>query len=1201
MDEIVHLEEIKEEEETTRLERELLLGELWRRSNRRDFALTAEGAGRNVIQFQDVLPPIEETEGTTARDSSIHFILHPLDSRSEVFFVQDATDGESLLVDEVLGNEKRDEQRPAWHRRRCSAVDVQEPSPKNSGTQRLSAHAIEKRREDQSVKSRESTTGGAFPGPFSKQFSWNSAFFLPRSASRYTQEETERTKARQVGSTLRDVCAPSRRRSSVKVTARKSPRGSGRLAQSDDLAATEVSRTSDDANQSEPCKSPGLFASQSKSTTQRPFFSTDLLTSFFSGGSTSFEKEQGRTAGAGGQTTGLLSTIFLTSTLEENERVMPETGEHIQYDVQASEQESSNAKAASKTKSSNAISSTQFETAAGESTMQANKSEAPLETEEEALKEGGTESAVAETSADASKVAQTSAIKTLDTFQAAPNLVSETVVVASLSPSTVTAQKSPVANSRFSEGAEEIEEPASPPPPAPKEVETNAAVAGSPPLEAPVEVFSANSVVCVVTCLVVFWVVVVFIWSQSVPGGDQSTRTTTTATTSTTVGFSAYLCNTKPCLREGDYLKQLLNGAERPCTNFYRYVCERWSPGPIATASQPDILWSRDTILEREMEAEAIKYVTSNPESVRPIQALLQACNDRLLASSSVAEMRLLFRRWKIDEWPLPAYTSRPWDDVWILAGDLLRDVGLAALVDVFLARDPSGDQRAVIAIDLPEPLHFPHLGAMEWPLIRSALQETLSLFDITDNSDVEKFLNDSSAVFDVVEVLYQSASFDETEVVNLSELESSLHKLITYATRSNTTGQNDQEHHSDVRVLLIDPRFARALTASLRPLPTSALLNHLGFRALVRLAAFLPDSLSFLRQLSFLEAAGRSEKPDTMSLCLRTLERAAPGCFSRALSAPLHHSGAAALRRNWLSDLETVLLRALPRLPWLDGISIAAVAERIRRLHLDTAFFDGATRGKDNISCAALDIRVLHAPIEALVEVFRRRPLTSVGSWRRTARALETWPTLDLPSGSVLHVPAGLVNGSVPANESLFAFHLARVAVRFYAAVAPVLHADSAYYRSFPLSERSERNVQQLLACMSAGGWHQWAAPAGSNRDVWLRRWLLDQTLALELGLHSFRELSAPGRVWKLDQRFANLAHVDSKQLFFVYYALDHCELRGSGENQSRRELLLRRRLPAAARVNLPLRNLPAFTEAFGCSSDDALAARSPCTLFQH
>ncbi|KAH8010204.1 hypothetical protein HPB51_026256 [Rhipicephalus microplus] len=737
----------------------------------------------------------------------------------------------------------------------------------------------------------------------------------------------------------------------------------------------------------------------------------------------------------------------------------------------------------------------------------------------------------------------------------------------------------------------------SPPP------EVQAGAVESPPSSVPVAIISGNCLLLIAACLLILLFVIAVIAAivTRQDGARETTEHTSCSFVTTTRSKApavsgVYLCKTEACLREGAYLNSLLSGDIRPCTNFYQYVCERWLPERAAANATSKTFGSRDTIIEAQMETKFVKSVTSNPEYVRPVQALLQACNDRPLASSAMTELRKLFHQWNMDEWPLPPYATRSREDVWILAGDLLRDLGLAAIVDVFSARDPSDDRGILVAVDSPEPLYFPRGDVAGSQIVRAALKEVLHLFDVVDALSVDRFASDVIRVFGVLETLYQPVIHDEAEVLHLSEIDAGFGKLIKRATRGNKT---TAEHQENARVLVLDPKFTNALPGYLGLVPTPAILNYLIFRAFVRLAAFLPDSMSSLRRLSYVESAGRFEKPEVLSLCLRTLERAAPICFLRALAQP--PSSMAALRRHWLSDLESVLHRALPRIRWLDALSRAAVAERLRLLRIDASFIGSP---KSAGPCAAADVRVLRAPMTALVEIFRRRPLQSITSWWRRALPLSTWPSLDLPSGYLVHLPPGLINDSVPANGSLlFAFHLARVAVRLYAAMMPILYAGSLYDRSLPLTDMSESRTRTLLACLDLGEWHQWAAPLGSNRDSWLRRWLLDQTLALELALLSFRKLSAADRVWELDTRFANLAEVTSTQLFFVYYALDHCERRDAeeaGNEHAHRELLLRRRLPSSAMVNLPLRNMPAFAKAFECVPGDYLRANWSCLLFQ-
>ncbi|KAH7937420.1 hypothetical protein HPB49_011994 [Dermacentor silvarum] len=1196
-EEVVCQEETREAEETARLERELLMGELWRRSRAREDILEGDTAGKvqcRVMEETRLNDGGYDVSGTTASDRVIHVILEPSDTKSEALLIEYALERQqreerTAYDDTAAGN------RPTWYRARCSAGEIQEFDKEISVDSSASVPTGKTRVKgggifSTTVQEKTTTHHSDLDISFAKEFVWESDFVLSPPKPIYSENVTRSADAIRKTSTpsLRHARKASTGASSVALKPRANQRKQDRIAHLDKHVPSQASKSAEDAKvRPEKSKKLEHRRMSSRTTSHGSSGSAKKLTDAKS--TTSEEKKSVDTQC---RTAGRKSTAFLASSIDDSKWVARETGEPIHHDAQTWIEEALIAKSASLARSSGALSSGLYATAAEEPAAQATKTEARVQTE--MPKEDGNVVASSVPTIDA---ATTAAVNQLDDGHGGVSVFSDPAVISKM------ASQSPVAEivKEDSRDAPAAGDSASrrrlvSPPPA-----FQARAVESPPV--PETVFSGRGILLIAAALLILWLTIILIAVVTTRNGHTSEMSENTGSDVFTTGHSkptsasrVYLCDTEPCLREGAYLNRLLSDDTHPCTNFYKYVCERWSPERAATNSSSRRFWSRDTIIEAEMEDKSVKFVTSNPENVRPLQALLQACNDHPLASSAMAELRKLFQQWNIDEWPLPPYSRRSREDVWTLAGDLLRDLGLAALVDIFPARDPNDDRRALIAIDLPELLHFPRGDAAETQLVRAAVKEALYLFDVIDVSDVDRFASDVVHVFEVLEVLYPSVTRDEAEVSNLSEVDAGFRKLINRAIRGN--GTNAEHLEGEARVLLLNSRFAKALPGALGLLSTQAILNHLVVRALVRLAAFLPDNMSSLRRLSFLETAGRSEKPEALSLCLRTLERAAPSCFFRALAQP--PSSTAALQRHWLSDLETVLVRALPRLPWLDALSSTIVAERLRLLRIDASFIGSA---KSDVPCAASDVRVLRTPIAALVEVFRRRPLQSLASWWRRALPLGTWPTLDLPSGRVVRVPPGLINGSVPANGSLlFAFHLARVAVRLYAALMPVLHAKSLYDHSFPLTEQSERNSRSLLACMTLGEWRQWAAPEGSSRDNWLRGWLLEQTLALELGLHSFRELSATGRVWKLDPRFANLADVTSTQLFFVYYALDHCERRADQDAEhTRRELLLRRRLPSAALVNLPLRNMPAFTDAFGCTPGDYLTAQLPCRLFRH
>ncbi|KAH8037314.1 hypothetical protein HPB51_009869 [Rhipicephalus microplus] len=68
-----------------------------------------------------------------------------------------------------------------------------------------------------------------------------------------------------------------------------------------------------------------------------------------------------------------------------------------------------------------------------------------------------------------------------------------------------------------------------------------------------------------------------------------------------------------------------------------------------------------------------------------------------------------------------------------------------------------------------------------------------------------------------------------------------------------------------------------------------------------------------------------------------------------------------------------------------------------------------------------------------------------------------------------MVHVPAAIFNDSVPTGSSIFIFQLARVAVRFYRALAQFLH-ENPYEREAPLSfaEDYGHRLAEILDCIT-------------------------------------------------------------------------------------------------------------------------------------
>ncbi|KAL1419370.1 hypothetical protein MTO96_005444 [Rhipicephalus appendiculatus] len=368
-------------------------------------------------------------------------------------------------------------------------------------------------------------------------------------------------------------------------------------------------------------------------------------------------------------------------------------------------------------------------------------------------------------------------------------------------------------------------------------------------------------------------------------------------------------------------------------------------------------------------------------------------------------------------------------------------------------------------------------------------------------------------------------------------------------------------------------------------------------------MAAFLPDSLAALRQLSLLESTGIRAPPDQATLCTRAVEQAMPMCLLRALAVPLSRSSEALWQRRSILDLQTVFLRGLRRVRWLDELSLYTLSFRLQHWRFDSLY--PTDLAWDGSPCALVSSARM-APVERLVDAFSQRlrgiprQLQTGPGWR-VSPPLSVWPQLDLPALAV-RVPMGLLNASLPSNDTLSTFQLAaRVAARLYAVIVPLLYTGTVYDReaALDISSDSQRRLDDLRECLLAD-WQSVRRRLQSSRLLntqrWFRDWLLEQAAGLHLALYAFRELLHVGRIWGVDFRLANLKHVSSTKLFFLYYAIDHCE-RSSDAYQRRR---MRLRLPPAPLgVILPLRHLRLFAEEFQCVRKDLMKADAPCTIF--
>ncbi|KAM7308134.1 hypothetical protein ISCGN_011768 [Ixodes scapularis] len=304
---------------------------------------------------------------------------------------------------------------------------------------------------------------------------------------------------------------------------------------------------------------------------------------------------------------------------------------------------------------------------------------------------------------------------------------------------------------------------------------------------------------------------------------------------------------------------------------------------------------------------------------------------------------------------------------------------------------------------------------------------------------------------------------------------------------------------------------------------------------------------------------------------------------------------------RVWLSQLEDIFYRNIRRLAWISGVSDAALRNNLGGHRLARFFPVWALNASQ---CTASTVTLGNNPVSVFHEVSKSTQREKLRQVERNARPREPGSTFDTRSRydvpqRTVYVPLGLVNDSVPGNSTMFAFHLSRVAVRLFSSLVRIASETE-------LIQRGDLQLlyDDLLGCFA----RDFRALPGSLRSQPERvvtdaddgsYAMMIQTAALRLGFHAFKELLHVQRIWGVNFRLQNLEDTSSEQLFFLYYALDNCER--SDEAFKVHEYVREKRLPPHYQVNLPLRHLPEFTEAFQCGQGTAmkLPPNAVCKVF--
>ncbi|KAH8028487.1 hypothetical protein HPB51_017447 [Rhipicephalus microplus] len=693
--------------------------------------------------------------------------------------------------------------------------------------------------------------------------------------------------------------------------------------------------------------------------------------------------------------------------------------------------------------------------------------------------------------------------------------------------------------------------------------------------------------VCLIA-LIIVGLLAALIWHE------KEAVTTTTGSTPVTLTPSytnIYYCSSDVCKAEAGYIKSLLSANKNPCDNFYEYVCDGWNkihPVPSMGAGGAQ---SVDTILQDKLLINLEPLLLGVPDrDVRVAADLYENCLRRDQVGNDgdivIGVARQFFRDWAIKEWPVLKPDAITTSVAWTFAGELVRDLNVAALTSVSIGVSLKALERVSIELDNPRLLFSCNDASrpVVMNLFSGALTELMSRFSASSS---KKNVEEVMRVF--VRVGSSPAIAARPDSGPLSY---TLIKLI------------DLDH-----VVVKSTDYVRNyLTQAMQELPAHAVANYLGFLALAKMAPFFPEKFASLRQIFAKDLLDRTlpDVSQTKTLCLLAVQQLLPRCFSKAATQLRGMWGAMLPLSDWLARLQSSFSRHQDLVAWIDELSALIVRYRLKRnrmVSLSTGYSEPCAPAPSEIPRRSEHpLRFFHQ-VSMLQEQKRLQMILKDG---RDVLAQSGEPRSELmtvPDYEVMrqlvHVSMVLFNTSVPTNATLFSFHLSRVAVRVYRALVQLLFPNI-YERDAPitLGDDARRQLERLLSCFEDDLRQLPTTVRGpvSIDSAKSRGALLQHVAAIKLALRAFDDNLNVRRIWRVDYRFQDLPNVSSDALFFIYYALDNCESADTVYAEHRGHWL-----PAHYRVNAALRHVDEFAREFGCTpATDMASGTSMCNVLK-
>ncbi|KAL3217820.1 hypothetical protein MRX96_000687 [Rhipicephalus microplus] len=386
-------------------------------------------------------------------------------------------------------------------------------------------------------------------------------------------------------------------------------------------------------------------------------------------------------------------------------------------------------------------------------------------------------------------------------------------------------------------------------------------------------------------------------------------------------------CSTPACKRDGAYLKGLLSWDLDPCEDFYHFVCSRWKSSGETTKTNVAAASSDELDHQLEQSVHGVLQRGSSAENLATLKALFDECmNTRQLDLDDWNPMLELLWLVSLEGFPF-SFTPRNSTSLWKIAARVLKMTGAKALISIQANAHPTKVDVSILSIGMPNMLA--PKGSDQ-----AQVTEFYNSTAFAGITALKKQRNPTAYSLEVaafasrLEMLVYSYSVSVGPPTHRVMLLKTQPELSTFCVELFLNSDSPLYSGGHTELLIQSPAFFDALVTLLRNTDHYIVMNYLGIRLMIEVAAYAPLSGRPLVDTLVQHIYGRPRPLlPRWKLCVRSAERALPDLFLYASELAFKTHFAVDMVQRLLGSARLQLVRSLSRLTVLDRDSRARAA----------------------------------------------------------------------------------------------------------------------------------------------------------------------------------------------------------------------------------------------------------------------------------